>query len=139
MKGRNALGFTLIEVMVVVVIIAILAAIVVPKILHRPEQARRVAAKQDIAAIQNAMDLYQLDNGLYPSTEQGLRALVIKPTVEPLPQNWAVEGYLKRLPIDPWGHAYHYQNPGKHNDVDIFTYGPTNQPGSEVIGNWDAS
>ena len=138
-KGyRTQGGFTLIEVMVVVVILAILAAIIVPKILHRPDQARDVAAKQDVLAIQNAMDLYKLDNGFFPSTNQGVEALVKKPTGEPIPQNWTAGGYLKRLPVDPWGHHYHYANPGKHAEIDIYSYGPSNQPSNKEIGNWNA-
>lgn len=132
-------GFTLVEVMVVVVIMAILAAIVVPKIMSRPEQARIVKAKQDILAIQNAMDLYRLDNGFYPSTQQGIQALVTKPTGDPTPNNW--HGYLRTSPIDPWGNPYQYLNPGKHSDIDIFTYGPTGKPGgtgeNAEIGNWE--
>lgn len=139
-KRQYASGFTLIEVMVVVVILAILAAIVVPRILRRPEEARIVAAKQDILAIENALELYKLDNGFYPSQEQGLQALVMKPTTPPIPQNWEAGGYLKKIPIDPWGHPYHYLNPGQHSDVDIFTYGADNQPGgtgsNATIGNW---
>jgi len=133
---KHSAGFTLIEVMVVVVILAILAAIIVPKILHRPDQARQVAAKQDVLAIQNAMALYKLDNGFYPSTEQGIQALVQRPSSDPKPQSWTAGGYLKRIPKDPWGHAYHYVNPGQHGDVDIFSYGPSNQPSKKEIGNW---
>ncbi len=133
-------GFTLIEVMVVVVIMAILAAIIVPKILSRPEQARIVKARQDIASIQNAMELYKLDNGFYPSNDQGIAALVTKPSTEPQPTNWEPGGYLKRIPVDPWGHTYQYANPGHHGDIDIFSYGPTHQPGgtgnNATIGNW---
>ena len=131
-------GFTLIEVMVVVVILAILAAIIVPKILHRPDQARNIAAKQDVLAIQNAMDLYKLDNGFYPSSEQGITALVQKPTTQPIPQSWMEGGYLKHVPVDPWGHHYHYLNPGKHGEIDVFSYGPANQPGDKEIGNWNS-
>ena len=135
--NKNQIGFTLIEVMVVVVILAILAAIIVPKIMHRPDQARVVAAKQDISAIENALDLYQLDNGFYPSNEQGLKALVEKSTADPIPSNWQSGGYLKQVPIDPWGHPYHYANPGKHNDIDIFSDGPTNKPDvNTTIGSW---
>jgi general secretion pathway protein G len=139
-KIRLSKGFTLIEVMVVVVILAILAAIVIPKIMSRPEQARIVKAKQDILAIENAMDLYKLDNGFYPTTEQGIAALVSKPSIPPTPDNWA--GYLKGVPIDPWGRPYHYLNPGQHNDIDIFTFGPSGQPSTSdnnkaEIGNWD--
>lgn len=133
-------GFSLIEIMVVVVILGILAALVVPKIISRPDEARIVKAKQDVLAIQNALDLYKLDNGFYPSTEQGLLALVEKPTSSPTPQDW--KAYLKSLPKDPWGHEYQYLNPGQHGDVDVFTNGADGQPGGEginaEIGNWNA-
>jgi general secretion pathway protein G len=131
-------GFTLIEIMVVVVILGILAALVVPKIIDKPDQARLVRAKQDINAVQSALDLYRLDSGTYPTTDQGLQALVTQPTITPIPQNW--HQYLHELPMDPWGQAYHYLNPGVHGDVDIFTYGPTGKPGGSgknaEIGNW---
>ena len=131
-------GFSLIEIMVVVVILGILASIVVPKIMSRPDEARKVNAQQDIQSIQNALDLYKLDNGFYPTTDQGLEALVKKPTTPPVPQNW--QPYLKSLPIDPWGRAYLYLHPGQHGDVDIFTYGANGQPGgtgiNAEIGNW---
>lgn len=128
-------GFTLIEVMVVVVILAILAGIVVPKIMSRPEQARLVKAKQDILAIQSAMDLYRLDNGFYPSTDQSIQALVTKPSGDPIPQNWM--GYLKDVPLDPWGKPYNYLNPGKHRDIDIFSFGPSGKADEATeIGNW---
>jgi len=135
-------GFTLIEIMVVVVIIGILAALVVPRIMTRPEQARLVKARADIEAIQNALDLYKLDNGFYPTTDQGLHALVQRPIAQPIPSNWKVDGYLRQFPADPWGRNYHYLNPGVHNQngVDIFSYGPTGQPGgtgeNATIGNW---
>lgn len=135
---RLQAGFTLIEIMVVVVILGILAAIIVPKVIDKPDQARVVRAKQDINAIQSALDLYRLDNGSYPTTDQGLTALVTKPTTPPIPQNW--HPYLHEMPVDPWGQPYHYLNPGVHGDVDIFTYGPTGQPGGTgdkaEIGNW---
>lgn len=134
-------GFTLIEIMVVVVILGILAAIVVPKVINKPDQARVVRAQQDINAVQSALDLYRLDNGRYPTTDQGLEALVSKPTNPPMPQNW--HQYLHEVPTDPWGQPYHYLNPGVHGDVDIFTYGPTGKPGgtgdNAEIGNWKAS
>ncbi len=140
-KKRQMRGFSLIEVMVVVVILAILAAIVVPKIMSRPDQAKEVAARQDIKAIETAMDLYKFDNGMYPSTQQGIQALVAKPTASPIPQNWQPGGYLKRLPVDPWGHRYHYADPGQHGAIDIFSYGEDNQPGGKGvnadIGNWN--
>lgn len=132
-------GFTLIEVMVVVVILAILAAIIVPRILKRPEQARIVAARQDILAIQNALSLYKLDNGFYPSTAQGIQALVSKPSDDPVPQNWAAGGYLKKLPMDPWGKPYHYLHPGKHGSVDIWSDGPPGSSQKAEIGNWDSN
>src|SRR3989338_2952541 len=103
-------GFTLIEVMVVVVILGILAALIVPKIMSRPEQARMVKAKQDILAVQSALDLYKLDNGFYPSSDQGLVALVKKPSIPPVPRNWKSDGYLQSVPIDPWGETYQYTN-----------------------------
>lgn len=132
-------GFSLIEIMVVVVILGILAAIVVPKIISRPDEARVVKAKQDVISIQNALDLYKLDNGFYPSTDQGLMALVEKPTANPIPRNW--QTYLKSLPKDPWGNDYLYLNPGEHGDVDVYTLGADNQPGgtgtNADIGNWN--
>jgi len=133
-------GFSLIEIMVVVVILGILASIVVPKIMSRPDEARIVKAKQDVLAIQNALDLYKLDNGVYPTTDQGLMALVEKPTTEPFPRDW--KPYLKSLPKDPWGREYLYLNPGQHGDIDVFTEGASGQSGGSginaEIGNWDA-
>ena len=138
--NRKSKGFTLIEVMVVVVILAILAAIIVPRILKRPEQARVVAARQDILGIQNALSLYKLDNGFYPSTSQGIQALVSKPSGSPTPQNWAAGGYLKKLPLDPWGKQYRYLHPGKHSSVDIWSDGPPDSSDkNKEIGNWDAN
>lgn len=131
---RNA-GFTLIEVMVVVVILGILAAIIVPKIMSRPEQARVVKVKQDILAIQSALDLYKLDNSMYPTTDQGLDALVKKPTSDPIPQNWKSEGYLQQLPVDPWGAPYQYVN--DNEKLKIFSYGPKGKEGDSTIGNWN--
>lgn len=126
---RKITGFTLIEIMVVVVILGILAAMVVPKIMSRPEQARVVKAKQDILAIQSALDLYKLDNGYYPTTEQGLKALVEAPTVDPIPQNWKSDGYLQKLPVDPWGSTYHYAN--NDEKLRISSDGP--KGGHEII------
>lgn len=135
------LGLTLIEIMVVIVIMAILAAIVVPKIMSRPDQAKKLKVKQDILAIENSMDLYKLDNGFYPSQGQGIDALVKKPLDEPMPANWSPGGYLKKLPIDPWGHPYHYDNPGSHGPIDIYSWGADNKPGGSgmnaIVGNWD--
>ncbi|EGV51900.1 type II secretion system major pseudopilin GspG [Candidatus Endoriftia persephonae] len=134
---RSGLGFTLIEVMVVVVILSILAAIVVPKIMDRPEQARVTKAKNDIRALEAALNLYRLDNMLYPSTDQGLEALVSKPSGAPEPRNWKQGGYLDRLPKDPWGNDYFYLSPGSHGAVDIYSSGLDLQSTDDDIGNWN--
>jgi len=135
MNYRQVSGFTLIEVMVVVVILGILAAIVVPKIMSRPEQARLVKVKQDITAIQSALDLYKLDNGIYPSTDQGLQALVSRPSAPPVPRDWKSDGYLQDLPLDPWGIAYQYMN--DNDKVRIFSFGPKGRDGNSEMGNWN--
>ena len=138
---KNARGFTLIEVLVVITILTILAALIVPRIMDRPDQARQVAARNDIRAIESAFNLYRLDNGVYPSTEQGLSSLVQKPDIGVIPRNWKSGGYLDRLPKDPWGKDYQYISPGVQGDIDIFTYGRDGQPGGEGydadIGSWD--
>lgn len=132
-------GFTLVEVLVVVVIIGVLAALVVPRVVGRAEQARAAAATQDVAAIMSAMKMYQLDNGRFPTGEQGLQALVTRPALEPLPGNW--RSYLDRLPTDPWKRPYHYLNPGVRGEIDIFTLGMDGQPGGveadKDIGSWE--
>jgi general secretion pathway protein G len=137
----SARGFTLIEIMVVIVILGVLAALVVPRVLERPDEARAVAARSDIAAIIAALKLYRLDNQRYPTTEQGLAALVQKPTEAPVPGNWKPGGYLERLPRDPWGTPYQYLNPGLKGDIDIVSYGADHQPGGSGIdadvGSWD--
>jgi general secretion pathway protein G len=134
-------GFTLIEIMVVIVILGILAALVVPRFIERPDEARVVAAKTDIAAIMAALKLYRLDNQRYPTSEQGLQALVTRPTAPPVPPNWKPNGYLERLPKDPWGHPYQYLNPGLHAEIDVFSFGADGQPGGTGydadIGSWD--
>jgi general secretion pathway protein G len=133
-------GFTLIEIMVVIVILGILAALVVPRVLERPDEARTVAARNDIATMLQALKLYRLDNQRYPTTEQGLQALVARPTIEPLPMNWKPNGYLDRLPNDPWGHPYQYLNPGLHGEIDVFSLGADGQPGGTGadadVGSW---
>ena len=133
-------GFTLIEIMIVVVILGILAAIVIPKILDRPDQARVTAAKADIAVIMQQLKLYRLDNTFYPSTDQGLQALTVKPATNPQPLNWKQGGYLERVPNDPWGRPYQYLNPGTHGEIDVYSLGADGQPGGEGanadIGSW---
>jgi general secretion pathway protein G len=134
-------GFTLIEIMVVIVILGVLAALVVPRVLERPDEARAVAAKSDIAAIMQALKLYRLDNQRYPTTEQGLQALVTKPEQPPIPPNWKPNGYLEKLPKDPWGRPYQYLNPGLKGEVDVMSYGADGQPGGTGadadVGSWD--
>lgn len=137
---RTAKGFTLIEVMVVIVILGVLAALVVPKVMSRPDEARIVAAKQDIASLTQALKLYRLDNRNYPSTDQGLSALVQKPSGAPIPPNWKTGGYLERLPKDPWGADYQYLKPGQHGEIDVYSLGADSAPGGEGndadIGSW---
>ena len=133
-------GFTLIELMVVLVILGVLAAMIAPKIMDRPDEARIIAAKADIATLVQALKMYRLDNIRYPSTEQGLQALVTKPDMEPLPNNWKSGGYLEKLPKDPWGNAYVYLNPGRHGEIDVISLGADGQAGGEGkdadIGSW---
>lgn len=135
---RKSYGFTLIEVMVVVVILGILAAIIVPNVIGRADDAKIVKAKQDVMALENALEMYRLDNGFYPSTDQGLQALVKKPESEPRPTTWREGGYVKQLRDDPWGHPYQYLNPGTHKEIDIFSAGkPGKNDDSNMIGNWN--
>lgn len=130
-------GFTLVEVLVVVVILGVLAAVIVPRVMDRPDEARKVRAAQDVAAIVSALNMYRLDNYSYPSSEQGLRALAEKPLGA---DNWRDGGYLSRVPKDPWNREYLYQNPGQHGEIDVWTYGADGQPGGERangdVGNW---
>ncbi len=139
-RQDRAHGFTLIEVMVVVVILGVLAALIVPRIMGRPDEARATAARQDIASLMQALKIYRLDNQHYPSTEQGLEALVNLPASAPLPRNWKAGGYLERLPPDPWGQPYRYLNPGLHGEIDVYSLGADGQPGGEGIdadiGSW---
>ncbi|MEO9496874.1 MAG: type II secretion system major pseudopilin GspG [Roseobacter sp.] len=140
-SSNDDAGFSLLELMVVVVILSILALVIVPRVIDRPDQARAARAQSDIAAIGSAIQLYRLDNFRYPTTQQGLEALVAVPTTDPLPQNWAGNGYMDRLPIDPWGQAYQYLEPGVHGDFDVFTYGADGTAGgsgaNQDIGSWD--
>ncbi|WP_370679419.1 type II secretion system major pseudopilin GspG [Comamonas sp. GB3 AK4-5] len=131
-------GFSLIEIMVVLVIMGVLAALIVPNLMDRPDQARATAARQDVGALLQALKLYKLDNGQYPSADLGLRALVEKPSSGRVPQNW--RPYLPRLPNDPWGNPYHYLNPGINGEIDVFSLGADGQPDGEGtsadIGSW---
>jgi general secretion pathway protein G len=138
MTVRRSAGFTLVEVMVVVVILGVLAVLIVPRVVGRTEEARVAAAKHDIAAIMQSLKLYRLDNGRYPTNEQGLQALATKPAAGPSPSNW--RPYLDKLPKDPWGNAYQYLNPGVHGEIDVFTLGADGQPGGagadQDVGSW---
>lgn len=134
-------GFTLIEVMVVVTILAILAILVVPKIVGRTDDARRTAATVEIKNLEEALHLYKLDSGIYPTTEQGLEALVTKPTSSPIPERWRTGGYVPKVPKDPWNHDYVYLSPGTHGDFDLLSYGGDGERGGEGkdadLENWD--
>jgi general secretion pathway protein G len=136
-------GFTLIELMVVIVILGILASLIVPRIMGRPEEARRTKAKVQIQSLETALKLFNLDNGFYPTTEQGLQALVAAPTVGRVPKGWRKGGYLEKskVPKDPWGNDFVYLCPGVHGEFDLLTYGADGEPGGEGknadSGNWD--
>lgn len=136
-------GFSLLELMVVVVILSILALVIVPRVIDRPDQARAARAQSDIAAVSSAVALYRLDNFRYPTTEQGLEALVTRPTSDPVPANWSTGGYMDRLPVDPWGQPYQYLAPGVHGDFDVFTYGADGVSGGSGadadVGSWSTN
>ena len=138
-RRRLAAGFTLIELMVVLVIIGVLAALVVPNVLDRADDARSTAAKTDVNNLIQALKLYRLDNQRYPAAEQGLQALVVKPTSGPIPSNW--KSYVDKLPNDPWGRPYQYLNPGIKGEIDVMSFGADGQAGGEGknadIGSWD--
>ncbi|MCA3217692.1 MAG: type II secretion system major pseudopilin GspG [Burkholderiales bacterium] len=141
-RRTHSRGFTLIEIMVVITILGILAALIVPRVVGRTDDARIAAAKQDIGAIMQALKLYRLDNGRYPTTEQGLRALIERPGTDPQPTNWKQGGYLERssIPKDPWGKEYQFLNPGLRGEIDVFSFGRDGQSGGEGldgdIGSW---
>ena len=138
MSTQRQGGFTLLEIMVVIVILGILASLVVPNLMGNKEQADRQKAVSDIVALENALDMYKLDNSRYPTTEQGLEALVTKPQGEPEPRNYSSDGYIKRLPQDPWGNAYQLMSPGEHGKIDVFSPGLDGEAGSDDdIGNWN--
>lgn len=128
---KRETGFTLIEIMVVIVILAILAGLVVPKIMGRTDEARRTAAKLQIKNFEQAAQLFKLDNAFYPATEQGLEALVTRPTAGRDPKGWREGGYLQKVPPDPWGNPYIYRSPGEHGDFEVVSYGPDGEPGGE--------
>jgi len=130
-------GFTLLEIMVVIVILGLLASLTIPSLMGNKEKADKQKAASDIVALENALDMYRLDNGRYPSSEQGLAALVAKPERPPLPRNYPEDGYIRRLPQDPWGNAYQLRNPGKHGKLDVFSIGPDGLADTQDdIGNW---
>lgn len=133
---RSQAGFTLIEIMVVVVIIGLLAAVVVPRVMDRPDEARIAKARQDIRALEAALNLYRLDNYNYPTTDQGLEALVEKPT-DPEPPKYKEGGYVDRLPKDPWQRPYLYLSPGEHGEYDVYSLGKDGVPSEDDIGNWN--
>lgn len=134
-------GFTLIEIMVVIVIIGLLATLVLPRVMGRQEQAFIAKAKSDIQALSSALKFYKLDNFIYPSTEQGLQALAVKPSGEPVPKHWKKGGYIERLPKDPWGNPYQYLYPGERMEFEIWSFGSDGVEGGEEggadIGNWN--
>jgi len=133
-------GFSLLELMVVVVILSILALVIVPRVIDRPDQARVARAQSDIATIVSAIELYRLDNFRYPTTEQGIQALVTRPSSDPAPTNWASGGYIDRVPMDPWGAPYLYLSPGVRGEFDVFSYGADGVAGGTGadadVGSW---
>lgn len=138
MKMQIQRGFSLLELMVVLVILGILASMIVPNVMGSRDEGERQKVISDIVALENALDMYRLDNGVYPTTEQGLDALVNEPRIDPQPRRYRQGGYIRRLPSDPWGNEYQLLNPGQYNTIDIFSAGPDGQPGTDDdIGNWN--
>ncbi len=140
-RSRSRYGFTLIEIMVVIVILGILAGLIVPRLMDEPDKARMVKAKMQIESLLTAVKKYKLDAGDYPSTEQGLAALVEKPTVGKVPNNYPDKGYITKVPKDPWGNEYVYISPGEYEDVEIISYGADGEEGGEDVNadirSWD--
>ena len=126
-------GVTLIEMMVVLVIIGIVAALVVPNVIGRPDEARAAVAEADLRTIAASLEMYRLDSRTYPSTEQGLLALSVRPTVPPVPAGWTEGGYLPNLPVDPWNHPYLYRSPGETGAYELWTLGADGAPGGEGV------
>jgi general secretion pathway protein G len=131
-------GFTLLEIMVVIVILGVLAAMVVPNLIGNKDKADIQKVKSDIVALENALDMYKLDNSVYPTTDQGLEALVSEPSISPTPRNYREDGYIKRLPQDPWGNDYVLNSPGENGKIDILSVGLDGEEGTDDdIGNWN--
>jgi general secretion pathway protein G len=130
---RRDSGVTLIEMMVVLVIIAIVASLIVPNVIGRPDEARVTVARTDVRTIAASLEMYRLDNRVYPATAQGLEALVTRPSSPPVPRNWATGGYLPQLPVDPWGNPYVYRAPGADGPYDLISLGADGQPGGEGV------
>lgn len=138
--NKKEKGFTLLEIMVVIVILGILASMIVPNLLGNKDKADRQKVVSDVVALENALDMYKLDNGSYPSSDQGLQALVSEPSGSPEPRNYREDGYIKRLPEDPWGNEYLLNNPGEHGKIDILSVGFDGEEGTDDdIGNWNLS
>lgn len=138
MKTNKQKGFTLLEIMVVIVILGILASMVVPNLMANKDKADRQKVVSDVVALENALDMYKLDNSVYPSTDQGLEALVNEPSGSPEPRNYREDGYIKRLPQDPWGNDYILNRPGEHGKIDVLSVGPDGEEGTDDdIGNWN--
>jgi len=128
---RKNAGFTLIELLVVILILSLLVAIVAPRILGRTDEARKTAAQVQIKQLEGALNLFRLDNGFYPTTEQGIEALVTKPNISPIPLKWREGGYIPKVPVDPWGKPFVYLSPGTHGELDLVSYGAEGEPGGE--------
>ena len=138
--NKKEKGFTLLEIMVVIVILGVLASMIVPNLLGNKDKADRQKVVSDVVALENALDMYKLDNGSYPSSDQGLQALVSEPSGSPEPRNYREDGYIKRLPEDPWGNEYLLNNPGEHGKIDILSVGLDGEEGTDDdIGNWNLS
>ena len=137
-KNNNQKGFTLLEIMVVIVILGVLASMVVPNLMGNKDKADIQKVKSDVIALENALDMYKLDSSIYPNTDQGLEALVSKPSGSPEPRNYREDGYIKRLPQDPWGNDYILNSPGEHGKIDVLSVGMDGEEGTDDdIGNWN--